>query len=65
MDPHLDWASWFAVAIPVSAVSIVLIWLMLLVSYRPAQSPDGEGEIEIKQIRGVKGPFTPKQVGVW
>jgi phosphate transporter len=61
MDPPLDWSRWFAVALPVSAISIVLIWLLLLVSYRPARSPDGEGEIEIKTIRPTKEPFTMKQ----
>ncbi|KAK2467241.1 hypothetical protein APHAL10511_000790 [Amanita phalloides] len=37
MDPPLDWARWFAVSIPVSAISILLIWLLLLVSYRPSR----------------------------
>lgn len=64
MDPPLDWARWFAVALPVSAISIVLIWLLLLVSYRPSRSPDGEGEIEIKQIRATREKFTLKQYWV-
>jgi phosphate transporter len=64
MDPPLDWSKWFAVAIPVSAISIFLIWLLLLVSYRPARSPDGEGDIEIKTIRPTKEPFTLKQYWV-
>ncbi|KAG5641625.1 hypothetical protein DXG03_004577 [Asterophora parasitica] len=61
MEPPLDWARWFAVALPVSGISILLIWVMLLVSYRPARSPDGEGFIEIKQIRATKERFTHKQ----
>ncbi|KAF9456448.1 SPX domain-containing protein [Collybia nuda] len=61
MDPPLDWARWFAVALPVSGISILLIWLLLLASYRPARSPDGEGNIEIKQIRPTKERFTHKQ----
>ncbi|KAI0926346.1 hypothetical protein AcV5_008835 [Taiwanofungus camphoratus] len=61
MEPPLDWASWFAVALPVSAVSILLIWLLLLVSYRPARSPDGEGEIEIRPIRATREKFSMKQ----
>ncbi|KAH9847813.1 Sodium/sulfate symporter [Lenzites betulinus] len=61
MDPPLDWGSWFAVSLPVSALSIVFIWLLLLVSYRPARSPDGEGEIEIKPIRAPKERFSAKQ----
>ncbi|KAI0353693.1 Sodium/sulfate symporter [Trametes cingulata] len=61
MDPPLDWGSWFAVSLPVSAISIVLIWLLLLVSYRPARSPDGEGEIEVKPVRAPKERFSVKQ----
>ncbi|KAM5544077.1 hypothetical protein V8D89_002263 [Ganoderma adspersum] len=61
MDPQLDWGSWFAISLPVSAISIVLIWLLLLVSYRPARSPTGDGEIEIKPIRATREPFTAKQ----
>ncbi|PPQ65178.1 hypothetical protein CVT24_011055 [Panaeolus cyanescens] len=64
MDPKLDWATWFAVALPVSALSIVLIWLFLLVSYHPERSPDGEGVIEIKAIRPTKEKFTVKQYWV-
>ncbi|KAI9067720.1 Sodium/sulfate symporter [Trametes sanguinea] len=61
MDPPLDWGSWFAVSLPVSAISIILIWLLLLVSYRPARSPDGEGEIEVKPVRPPKERFSAKQ----
>ncbi|KAG6828999.1 hypothetical protein H0H92_005976 [Tricholoma furcatifolium] len=61
MDPPLDWARWFAVALPVSAISIVLIWALLLFSYRPARSPDDDGEIEIRHIRPTREPFTHKQ----
>lgn len=64
MDPQLDWSKWFAVALPVSALSIVLIWLLLLVSYKPARSPDGEGDIEIKPIKPTRDPFTLKQYWV-
>ncbi|KAH9948583.1 Sodium/sulfate symporter [Amylocystis lapponica] len=64
MDEPLDWARWFAVALPVSAVSIFLIWLLLLVSYRPSRMPDGEGELEIKPIRATKEHFTLQQYWV-
>ncbi|PFH46462.1 hypothetical protein AMATHDRAFT_69824 [Amanita thiersii Skay4041] len=75
MDPPVDWASWFAVALPVSAISIVLIWLLLLVSYRPSRmpdqmsaiDPDWDGayrELEIKPIRPTKERFTMKQYWV-
>ncbi|KAJ3520396.1 hypothetical protein NM688_g9168 [Phlebia brevispora] len=64
MDDPIDWAKWFAVALPVSAISIVLIWLLLLASYRPARSPDGEGDIEIKPVRPTKDRFTLQQYWV-
>jgi len=64
MEPSLDWSKWFAVALPVSGISILLIWLLLLYSYDPARSPDGEGEIEIRAIRPTKEPFTIKQYWV-
>jgi len=65
MDPPLDWARWFAVALPVSTVSIILIWWLLLVSYNPARSPDPtEPDIEVKPIRATKEPFTLKQYWV-
>lgn len=61
MDHKLDWASWFTVSLPVSIVSILVIWLLLIVGYRPCRSPDGEGDIEIKPIRPNREPFTLKQ----
>lgn len=64
MDPPLDWAQWFAVALPVSAISIILIWLLLLVSYRPGRTADGEDELEIKPIRPTRERFTLKQYWV-
>ncbi|KAF9021958.1 Sodium/sulfate symporter [Hymenopellis radicata] len=64
MDPPLDWGKWFAVALPVSAISIILIWGLLLASYRPARSPDGEGDIEIRTVRPTREPFTAKQYWV-
>ncbi|KLO17367.1 SPX-domain-containing protein [Schizopora paradoxa] len=63
MDDALDWGQWFAVALPVSAVSIILIWLLLLVSYRPSYTLDGE-VLEIKEVRASKDPFTFKQYWV-
>jgi len=63
MDPPIDWLRWFAVALPVSAVSIVLIWLLLLASYRPGMTPDGS-ELEIKPIRASRERFTLKQYWV-
>ncbi|KAF8442031.1 SPX domain-containing protein [Boletus edulis BED1] len=64
MDPQLDWGSWFAVALPVSIISVLLIWLLLLVSYQPSRAPDGHGEIEIRAIRPTREAFTLKQYWV-
>lgn len=61
MDIPIGWGSWFAVALPVSFISIMLIWILLLFSYQPQRSPDGEGDIEIRGIRPTKEKFTPKQ----
>lgn len=60
MHPPLDWLQWFAVALPVSFISLILIWLLLLLSYRPGMTADGE-ELEIKPIRPKKEPWTLKQ----
>lgn len=60
MEPPLDWLQWFAVALPVSAVSIILIWLLLLTVYKPSTTADGE-TLQIKQIRATREPFTAKQ----
>ncbi|KAF8416475.1 SPX domain-containing protein [Boletus edulis BED1] len=62
--PQLDWGSWFAVALPVSIISVLLIWLLLLVSYQPARAPDGHGETEIRAIRPTREAFTLKQYWV-
>lgn len=63
MDEAMDWGQWFAVALPVSAVSIILIWLLLLVSYRPSRTIDGE-ELEIREIRAATDRFSPQQYWV-
>lgn len=60
MKPPLDWLQWFAVALPVSFISVILIWLLLLLSYRPGTTADGE-ELEIKPIRPTRERFTLKQ----
>ncbi|KAF7311833.1 SPX domain-containing protein [Mycena indigotica] len=64
MDPPISWGGWFIVALPVSIVSILLIWGLLLASYRPARAPDGGPDIEIKLIRPTKESFSWKQYWV-
>ncbi|KAF5359495.1 hypothetical protein D9756_002903 [Leucocoprinus leucothites] len=61
MYPVIGWGSWFGVALPVSFISIILIWGLLLLSYHPERSPDGEGEIEIRGIRPTREKLTIKQ----
>ncbi|KDQ19282.1 hypothetical protein BOTBODRAFT_434350 [Botryobasidium botryosum FD-172 SS1] len=63
MKPRLDWAEWFTVAIPVSATSIFLIWLLLLASYRPGKTIDGQ-DLVLRPIRPTREPFTVKQYWV-
>lgn len=55
MQPAPTWLQWFFIVIPVGAVSIVLIWLLLLVSFQP-----GKGTT-IAPIRPVKEKFTGLQ----
>ena len=61
MDPKIDWTSWFIVVLPVSIISVILVWLPLLVSYGPARAPDGDGEIEIRIIPPTREAVTLKQ----
>lgn len=60
MEPSLDWLGWFAVALPVSGVSIILIWLLLLATYNPGKTIDGE-DLSIKPIRPPRESFSAKQ----
>lgn len=57
MDPAPSWVHWFAVSIPVSVVSIALIWILLLLTFKP-----GKGLRVTAPIRMVDDNFTFKQV---
>ena len=61
VEPPLDWGRWFMVALPVSGVSIVFVWLLLLVSYRPSRLPTEDGSLETNIIRPTRDHFTWKQ----
>ncbi|KAF8537510.1 SPX domain-containing protein [Trichophaea hybrida] len=52
MRPAPSWGAWFFIALPVCIISILLIWVLLLVTFRP-----GKGTT-IVPIRPVKDPFT-------
>ncbi|KAF5630391.1 ATPase [Fusarium sp. NRRL 52700] len=55
MQPAPTWLQWFFIVIPVGTLSIVLIWLLLLVTFQP-----GKGTT-IAPIRPVKEKFTGLQ----
>ncbi|KAI1206522.1 SPX-domain-containing protein [Annulohypoxylon truncatum] len=55
MEPAPTWGEWFFVVIPVGIISILLIWVLLLVTFQP-----GKGTT-IVPIRPVKEPFTGLQ----
>ncbi|KAF4971924.1 hypothetical protein FSARC_1367 [Fusarium sarcochroum] len=55
MQPAPTWLQWFFIVIPVGGLSIVLIWLLLLVTFQP-----GKGTT-IAPIRPVKEKFTGLQ----
>jgi phosphate transporter len=55
MSTPPSWGTWFFVAIPVGVISIFLIWLLLLVSFRP-----GRGTT-IVPIRPVRDRFSGTQ----
>lgn len=52
MSPQPGWGIWFFIALPVCIVSIVLIWLLLLVTFRPGRNTT------IVPIRPMKDKFT-------
>ena len=55
MAPEPGWGIWFFISLPVCIISILLIWLMLLVSLRPGRSTT------IVPIRPMKDKFTGTQ----
>jgi phosphate transporter len=55
MSPQPGWGTWFFVALPVCLISIILIWILLLVSFKP-----GRGTT-IVPIRPMKDKFSGVQ----
>lgn len=55
MEPQPGWGTWFFIALPVCIVSILLIWLLLLVTFRPGRNTT------IVPIRPMKDKFTGVQ----
>ena len=52
MSPAPGWGVWFFVALPVCIVSLILIWLLLLVTFRPGRNTN------IVPIRAMKDKYT-------
>ncbi|KAK5132042.1 hypothetical protein LTR08_000379 [Meristemomyces frigidus] len=52
MDPQPGWGIWFFIALPVCIISILLIWLLLLVTFQPGKNTT------IVPIRPMKDKFT-------
>ena len=52
MNPQPGWGIWFFIALPVCIISIVLIWLLLLLTFRPDRGTT------IVPIRPIKDKFT-------
>jgi phosphate transporter len=55
MDPEPSWGVWFFVALPVCIISILLIWLLLLATFKPGRNTT------IVPIRPLKEKFTATQ----
>ena len=55
MEPEPTWGQWFFIVIPVGIISLVLIWILLLVSFKP-----GRGTV-IVPVRPVRDRFTGVQ----
>lgn len=55
MDPEPGWGVWFFIALPICIISILLIWILLLVTFHP-----GRGTT-IVPIRPIKDKFTGTQ----
>jgi phosphate transporter len=55
MNPPISWLGWFAVSIPVASCTILIIWLILLWSYRA-----GKG-VTINPVRVNRDPWTGTQ----
>ncbi|KAF7866909.1 hypothetical protein EAF04_005750 [Stromatinia cepivora] len=55
MSPQPDWGTWFFIVLPVGIISIVLIWILLLLTFKP-----GRGTTVVP-IRPVKDAFSGVQ----
>ncbi|KAI5820590.1 SPX domain-containing protein [Pyronema omphalodes] len=56
MHPAPSWVAWFFIAIPVCIISILLIWVLLLITFNPGKNTT------IVPIRAVKDPFSAVEI---
>ncbi|KAI9498068.1 SPX domain-containing protein [Zychaea mexicana] len=59
MNPSPGWGIWFAVALPISIISIFVCWILLLLVYRPDRVC-----AHLNTIKPTKGKITIQQVFV-
>lgn len=52
MDPAPSWGTWFFISLPISIVAILLIWALLIVTFRVNHG------VTIPPVRPVKEPFS-------
>jgi phosphate transporter len=48
MEPEPSWLTWFFIALPVGIISIVLIWILLLLTFQPSR---GTSIVPIRPVR--------------
>lgn len=56
MEPQPGWGIWFFIALPVCIISLILIWILLLITFQP-----GRKGVNIVPIRPMKDKFTGVQ----
>lgn len=57
LHPEPSWGQWFAVSIPVSLVSLFLVWVLLLLTFRE----NSRTPITLGHVRELQDPFNAKQ----
>ncbi|RCK56619.1 Inorganic phosphate transporter PHO87 [Candida viswanathii] len=58
MDPNPGWGNWFAVALPVSIISVLLIWVELITTFKIKN-------VQLQQFKPIKDRWTVKQIFVF
>ncbi|EGV62249.1 member of the phosphate permease [Yamadazyma tenuis] len=57
MSPNPGWGNWFAIALPVSIIAVVAIWLELILTFKVSTS-------NVKPFKPIKDKWTVKQMVV-